>query len=166
MPFTPLNRTGWVTAASEVTWGASANAIDGNTGTIWATNATLPAWITFDMLSPQTFNTLTYLPRQFSDPDFPGSIEIYVSSDGSTWGSPVYTQSGLPCDQTLKTFTFPFQTYRYLKFNILTPAVGARNFQGASEINVGTAPPAGGMLMTSKGMDGGMQPQMKGGMNG
>jgi len=282
----PLNRTGWGTTASDVTFGAASNAIDGSTGTIWATNGSFPAWIVLDMGAPvansrsgwsilavdstaggypasnmldanagtiwssnggtsgfisldfgsaQTFNNvglqtrpssnqgspnafdvyvstdgiswgsivasfigdagtanaLTYyalpaaqtkrylkiqvnsvytppsnvvlaeiytanagaiptfdtvavLPRQDGFLDFPGSIEIYVSTDGSTWGSAVYTASGLANDATQKTFG-PFSggavTKRYVKYNILSAASGARVYQGAAEINVGTNSP-------------------------
>lgn len=138
MAFTPLSRTGWGASVSDATFGAASNAIDGNTSTIWATNGSFPAWIVLDMLSAQTFNALTYLPRQDGWLDFPGSIEIYVSSDGVTWGTPVFTASGLPNSASQQGFVFASQTFRYLKFNILSAAAGARVYQGAAEINVGT----------------------------
>lgn len=277
----PLNRTGWGITVSDATFGAGSNAIDGNTGTIWATNSSpypfsaiidtggfspfsrsgwvasadsdfgtgfdasqvldgnittrwissgsaLPHWLSIDMGATQTFNTVTYVPQQNANQpatielyvssngstwgsavatlsglsgiatvtfgvaaqtaryiklnvtasngapyagiaevnignvapptfdtvavlprqdgflDFAGSIEIYVSSDGVTWGSPVYTASGLPLDASLKVFG-PFAggavTYRYIKYNILSAASGARAFMGAAEINVGARVP-------------------------
>jgi hypothetical protein len=137
----PLPRGSWVVSASEVTFGAAANAIDGNTSTFWSTNGTFPAWFVIDMGSAKTFDTVTVLPRQDGNLDFPGSIEIYVSDDGSTWGTAIYTASGLPNNATQKIFG-PFSggavTHRWVKYNILSQASGARIYQGAAEINVGT----------------------------
>jgi hypothetical protein len=135
--FAALDRTGWVPTVSDASFGAAANAIDGNTGTLWATGGAFPAWIVLDMLTPKTFTTFTHLPRQDAFQDYPGSIEIYVSTDGLTWGTAIYTQSGLPNTGTLKTFTFSSQTKRWLKYNILSQASGARIYQGAAEVNVG-----------------------------
>lgn len=142
MPWTPLNRTGWVATASDATWGAAALSIDGNSGTWWNTTNTFPQWLVLDMLAPQTVDAVTVLPRQDGFHDNPGSIEIYMSTDGTTWGSPVYTQSGLPDNNTLKTFTFPggAVTKRYLKYQTLSEAAGSRLFTSVAEINAGSTP--------------------------
>lgn len=138
-PFTPLNRTGWVASSNDVYYGAAANAIDGNTSTIWATNGTMPCWLILDMLTAQTFSEVTVLPRQDGYQDFPGSISIFVSDDGATWGTAVYSTTGLPNNSSLKLFSFASQHHRYLQYEITAIASGARVYQGAAEVNVGNA---------------------------
>lgn len=87
-----------------------------------------------------TFDTVTVLPRQDGWADDPGSITINVSNDGSTWTA-VYSQTGIPLSASLKYFG-PFSggavTYRYMQYYISVIATGARVYQGACEINVGT----------------------------
>src|SRR5262245_36509186 len=127
----PLPRTGWTATVDDASFGAANNALDGNTGTFWANNGAFPTWIIVDMKTPQTFDAIQVLPRQDGFADYPGSIEIYLSTNGTTWGTAVYTQSGLPNTNTQKTFPLPsVVTYRWFKYQILSPAAGARNFQG------------------------------------
>ena len=92
-----LSRTGWTATADSVAYAkyAAANVLDGNGTTIWHTAFTgtvppLPHSVTIDMQGMQLVSGLSYLPRQ--DGSLNGTIgryAIYVSSYGSTWGSPV-----------------------------------------------------------------------------
>lgn len=142
-----LSRTGWGTSASDASFGAAANAIDGDLNTWWETAITLPQWLVLDMLTPQTFNQVWMWPRTDGFNDTPGSIEIYVSNDGVTWGSPVYTQSGMPIYKTVHQFSFATQTARYLKYNCLAASAGARGYTSVAEIYVmGVGPSAGTLL--------------------
>jgi hypothetical protein len=109
---------------------------------IWTANNSAPP-------APPTFNAITYQGRQDGPQDFPGSIQVFVSADGVTWGTAVFSQSGLPNTPLLQGFGFSSQTARYLRLQINSPAVGARNYQGAAEINVGTGLPGNAVLSTS-----------------
>ncbi len=96
-----LPRAGWVASADSAELvgenGAAANAIDGNTATIWhtqwqAANPPHPHWFTVDMGSTARLGGFRYLPRQGATVN--GTIALfrfYVSTDGVNWGQPVAT---------------------------------------------------------------------------
>ena len=94
--FTALSRSGWTASASsyyDPTTYAASKALDGNSGTIYhSANAGTPGTFDIDMQSAQTFNAIRIVTRQDSRTDLVG-YEIYVSDDGSTWGS--YVKQGV-----------------------------------------------------------------------
>ena len=88
---------------------------------------------------------LLYLPRPA--PGRNGNIgqyQIYVSTDGTTWGSPVAT--GTFADNSAqKTVTFPARTVRYVRLRALTEAGGRGPWSNAAEINLLPPQPSRGL---------------------
>jgi alpha-L-fucosidase len=109
-PTGALNRTGWVASG---TGSGFSNALDGNAGTTWATQAyqTNGQYFQVDMQSAQTFNKIR-LDATGYDNDYPRGYVVYVSSDGSNWGSAIATGSG---SSAITDITFNSQTARYIK---------------------------------------------------
>lgn len=103
------------------------NALGGNTNSIWHTewtpvNVPLPHIITIDMKSTYNVNGLTYLPRQ--DGNSNGNIgqhNIYLSTDGTNFGSPVAFGTYLD-DSTQKSTNFETKPARYVRIVALTEA--------------------------------------------
>jgi uncharacterized repeat protein (TIGR02543 family) len=106
----PLPRTGWVASAS--TGGSPGNAIDGNLGTRWSTGVSQAngQWFQVDMGSAQTFSRIV-MDATGSAGDYPRGYQVYVSNDGSNWGSPVATGTG----SAVTTVNFASQTARYIR---------------------------------------------------
>jgi beta-glucosidase len=109
---TALSRTGWI-ASGTASGDAPANAIDGNSGTRWSTGAAQVngQFFQVDMLAAKTFKQLT-LDAAGSAGDYPRGYQVFVSNDGTTWGSAV--ASGTPTT-ALVTISFATQTARYIK---------------------------------------------------
>jgi hypothetical protein len=86
-------------------------------------------WFQLDMLTPQTINQIT-MDSAGSTNDYARGYQVYVSSDGMTWGSPIATGTGTGA---LVTATFPTQTARYVRI----VQTGSSNFWWSiAEINV------------------------------
>jgi hypothetical protein len=112
-----LDRTGWtVTADSEELSpevAPATNAIDGDSATYWHTywepsgtnDAPLPHYLIVDLGAAAEVTGFTYLPRQNSRNGRIKDWEFYVSSSGTTWGSPIKTGS-FPDGTALQTVTF------------------------------------------------------------
>lgn len=122
-----LVRTGWtVTADSDLgspTF-SPANVKDANTSTIWHSGvSSMPHNLDIDMGSATRCNLLRYIPRQSGIIRAPTSVEVYVSSDGSTWGSAIAAKSDWGTAGWGSTDTrwidFPPTTTRYLRLKIL-----------------------------------------------
>lgn len=124
--------------------GAAANAIDGNTGTIWHTEwaecgASCPGHPhTIDIQiadNPISIYQLTYLPRQ--DGSTNGTItqyEIYVSTDGVSWGSSV-ASGAWAATTAMKTAEFEPVSAKYIRLKSITAMQGAI-WASAAEISV------------------------------
>ena len=124
-----LPRAGWtVTADSQETARpgyTAAAAIDGSAASFWHTRwigtpAPLPHTLTIDMHEILTVSGLAYLPRPAAGGRNGniGRYQIHVSTDGTTWGTPVLT--GTFADtSTEKTVTFPASTARYVRLTAL-----------------------------------------------
>ncbi|WP_135550227.1 fibronectin type III domain-containing protein [Paenibacillus cymbidii] len=106
-----LSRSGWTAAASATTYSPSL-ALDGNAATRWTTSRSqIPGlYYQVNMGSAKTFNKLTLDSTGGSD--FPASYEVYVSSDGTNWGTAVASGTG---SGNIQTVTFPIQTASYIK---------------------------------------------------
>jgi PKD repeat protein len=145
-----LPRTGWTIKSfdSQETSGedgAATNVLDGNTATIWhtqwaaASNPGYPHEIQIDMKSNYSVTGLAYLPRQ--DATTNGTIagyQIYVSTDGTTWGSAV-TSGTWANNKNEKVVNFSAKTGRYVRL-VATSEVSNNIWASAAEINViGTA---------------------------
>ena len=146
-----MPRTGWTASASdeEVTGqnGRAGNVLDGNVATIWhsesspAPGAPLPHTITIDTKETRSIAGFRYLPR----PDLPdgrvGSFEIRMSTDGTTWSTPV-AHGTWPDTSAEKSATFTAVPARYVRLTATTEAGNRGPWSSAAEINLiaGTTP--------------------------
>ena len=108
----PLSRTGWVASASVSGSDVPANALDGNASTRWSTGTAQVngQWFQVDMLSSKTFAGIT-LDTTASSGDFPNAYQVFVSNDGTNWGSAIATGSG----SAMTTISFATQNARYIR---------------------------------------------------
>lgn len=120
--------------------GKGANAVDGNTNTIWHTqwqdaSPEHPHEIIIELTPPSTIKGFTYLPRQ--DEEENGTIadyEFYVSDDGKEFGEPV--KKGLFEDgRGKKTVTFEPKKCRFIKLKALSE-INGQPWTSAAEIGV------------------------------
>jgi hypothetical protein len=102
-------------ASASNTGGADvpAHAIDGNTATRWSTGTPMTngMWFEVDMTATQTFNQIT-MDSAGSPNDFARGYQVFVSSDGTNFGSAVATGTGAAA---LITVQFGVQNARYIK---------------------------------------------------
>ena len=120
--------------------GAADNAIDGDTNTFWHTewyygSPTAPHEIIIDLGRNFHISAMHYLPRQ--DGSVNGTIrdyEIYVSLDGSTWGTPVAKDS-FARDTSLKRVNFIETKARFIRFRALSE-INGKPWTSAAEINI------------------------------
>jgi phospholipase C len=120
--------------------GAGANAVDGDTNTIWHTQwqdaaPGCPHEIVIELTPAATIKGFTYLPRQ--DDSENGTIkgyELYVSNDGNDFGQPV-AKGEFENSKDLKTVTFAPQTCRFIKLKALSEANDGA-WTSAAEIGV------------------------------
>jgi len=127
-----LPRTGWVASASASAGGnPPSNALDGQSSTRWSTGAPQASgqWFEVDMLATQSFSEIT-LDAAGSTNDYPRGYQVYVSSDGSTWGTAAATGAGT---SALVPITFSPQTGRYIK---IVQTGAASNWWSIAELNV------------------------------
>jgi hypothetical protein len=126
---TALPRTGWVASASVGT--SPDNALDGNSSTRWTTGtAQVPGqWFAVDMKAAQTFSQIT-LDAASSTGDYPRGYQVFVSNDGTNFGSAIATGSGT---SQLVSITVPTQAARYVKV-VQTGSAG--NWWSIAEFNV------------------------------
>lgn len=139
-----IPKTAWkATADSEETAsenGSVANAIDNKPETLWhskwsGTPAPLPHEITIDLGASYAVDSVSYLPRQDGGTNGRiGRYEIYVSTEGSAWGSAV--ASGEWADTSdVKRVSFTAKPGRYLKLRALSEAGDSGPWTSAAEIN-------------------------------
>lgn len=107
-----LNRTGWSVTCDSSQPGYDCDlAIDGDPSTSWhtefdPTDAPLPHTITINMQAIYLIDGLTYMPRQDGNSDGNiGQHQIFLSTDGSSFGPPVAFGTWLD-DDTTKTAAF------------------------------------------------------------
>ncbi len=110
---------------------SAGNALDGDPTTRWTTGAAQTAGqqLVIDMQKPQTFAEVT-LNATSSTNDYPRGYEVYVSTDGTTWGTSIANGSGT---SALTTIRFATETARYLK--IVQTGTGA-SWWSVGELNV------------------------------
>lgn len=127
-----LSRTGWSLGLSG-TWGNAlhANALDGVASTRWDSGAYQANGqnLVLDMGSAQTFNKLV-MDTTASANDYPVSYQVFVSTDGTTWGSAIATGTG----STITNVNFSTQTKRYIK--IVQTGTSSSSYWSVHELNV------------------------------
>ena len=111
-PIKAMPRTGWSATAS-VDNGEAQNALDSNETTRWATTGVQAPGQSYivDMKNLKQFYEIA-LENAASSGDYPAGYAVYVSTDGTNWGSPIATGVG---SSGLTIITFPTQVARYIK---------------------------------------------------
>ncbi|MFC0622980.1 endo-alpha-N-acetylgalactosaminidase family protein [Kribbella deserti] len=119
--------------------GPASAALDGNPSTLWhtawsavPTPATYPHHITLDLGTTYQVDGFGYLPRQTGTNGMFKGYELYVSTDGQNWGTPVKTGE-FPNSRELQRLTFPAKPGRYLKF-VGTSSLNGAPFGAAAEL--------------------------------
>jgi len=120
--------------------GKGANAVDGDTSTIWHTqwqdaSPPCPHEIVIELTPPAIIKGFTYLPRQ--DDSENGTIkdyEFYVSNDGDDFGLPV-AKGSFEGGKELKTVAFKPQRCRFVKVKALSE-INGEAWTSAAEIGV------------------------------
>ena len=118
----------------------AANAIDGNTDTIWHTkwtpeNDPMPHHLTIDLGRAVTLKGITYLPRQDGANGRIAECEIYCSTEPNAWAAPTAKVQWPNTDQlqTVK-FSQPVKA-RYLKV-VVRSEVNGNPFASIAELDV------------------------------
>lgn len=126
--------------------GRATNVIDGDPATFWTTEWSAkeplpPHEIQLDLGRTASVCAVTYLPRQgtsggsangrFAD------YEVYLSTDGTSWGSPVATGT-FPNTTAAQWVPFPTTTARYVRLVQLSE-VNGKPWGSAAEITVDAA---------------------------
>jgi O-glycosyl hydrolase len=129
---TLLSRSSWVaTASSTSPYGdATSKAIDGDLSTRWSGGHGMANgdWFQVDMGSPQTFSGLL-IDSAGSTGDFARGYQVYVSSDGVSWGTAIASGPGAG---QLSRIVFPAVTARYVRV-VQTGSAG--NWWSIHELN-------------------------------
>ena len=120
--------------------GKGANAVDGDTSTIWHTqwqdsSPPHPHEIIIELGAPTSIKGFTYLPRQ--DDQVNGTIkeyEFYLSSDGKDFGQPV-KKGTLGEGKEKKTVIFDGKQGRFVKLKALSE-INEQPWTSAAEIEV------------------------------
>ncbi|TCO47174.1 endo-alpha-N-acetylgalactosaminidase [Kribbella antiqua] len=123
------------------TGGAATSALDGNPSTLWhsawsevPTPAGFPHHLTLDLGSSYQVDGFSYLPRQSGTNGMFKGYEIYVSTDGQSWGTPVATGE-FPNSRDTQRVNFAATPGRYVKF-VGTSSLNGAVFGSAAELNV------------------------------
>jgi len=108
-----LSRSGWTATSSPTSGDVPANLLDGNMSTRWSTGAPMVNGqsITIDMTASKTFNKIV-MDSTGSDGDYARGYQVFVSNDGTNWGSAIATGAG---SGPVVTATFAAKSGRYLR---------------------------------------------------
>ncbi len=138
-----VNKSAWklVSVDSEQGGNEARFAFDGNTNTFWhtqwgATEPPCPHTIVIDMVDTYMVKAITYLARQDGNQNgMVKAYEVYLSTDGSTWGRAVATGEfkNTTAQQTASLKT-PVHA-RYLKF-VAKSEINGRAWTSAAEIGI------------------------------
>ncbi|MBJ6366663.1 discoidin domain-containing protein [Snuella sedimenti] len=139
-----ISQSGWTLKSvdSEETTaenGAATNAFDGDNSTIWHTqysgsSPSHPHEIQINLGDSYNITGLKYLPRQSGSNGTIAGYEIYVSADGTNWGTAVAT--GTWANNTSeKTVTFTSKTGSFIRL-VATSEINGNVWTTAAEINV------------------------------
>jgi hypothetical protein len=149
---TALSRTGWVAVGTPAGGtNVAANAIDASLTTRWGTGTNQVATgqsFQVDMLEARTFNEITMNSAATAN-NYPRGYQVFVSNDGTTWGSAIATGAGT---SDIVSVIFPVQTARYIKVN-QTGTAG--NWWSIYDFNVlNTSLPRAGWVATASSSSG------------
>ncbi|MEK8128261.1 discoidin domain-containing protein [Paenibacillus filicis] len=109
----PLDRTGWTATSTPSSGDAPRNLLDDNIATRWSAGAPMVPgqFFTVDMKASRTFNNLV-MDSTGSNSDYARGYEVYVSNDGTEWGTAVASGAGTG---PVVTASFAPQNARYIK---------------------------------------------------
>jgi F5/8 type C domain len=108
-----LSRSGWIaTGDSEAVSFPATNVLDADTGTEWRSTVGTGASLIVDMGSAQSINFVHFYAGSFGNVG--QQIRVYLSSNGSTWGSPVFDRV-VALGGTDHFLVFTAATARYFK---------------------------------------------------
>lgn len=120
--------------------GQAANAVDGNTNSIWHTqwqdeSPACPHEIILELSEATAIKGFTYLPRQ-DDSDHGGikEYEFSVSDDGKDFGKPVKTGE-FSAGKEMKTVAFDGKKCRFIKLRALSE-INGEPWTSAAEIGI------------------------------
>ena len=125
-----LLRDGW-TAHASLNDGAASAGIDATLSTRWTTNTPQASgqWYRLDVGSARTFN-LVRLDSDGASSDYPRGYQVFVSNDGTNFGSPIATGAAT---SSLVSIGFPVQHARYVK---IVQTGSSSNWWSISEANL------------------------------
>ena len=138
-----INKSAWklVSVDSQHSGNEARLAFDGKNDTFWHTEwgsvePACPHTIVIDMASEYKVTAVTYLSRQDGNQNgMVKNFEVYLSNDGSTWGSPVVSgQFKNTTSQQVAKLTTP-TTGRYLKF-VAKSEINGNAWTSAAEIGI------------------------------
>ena len=147
---TALNRSGWTATASSSYGGdVPANLLDGNLSSRWSTghaqNASNNDYFQIDMGASQTVDKLV-MDSTHDSGDYARGYALYLSNDGSNWGSPVATGSG---SSPTISVSFNAQSARYVKV-VETATPSDPWWWSVDEVNIYT-PGSGNTVLNRSG---------------
>jgi hypothetical protein len=134
-PPTPLSRAGWVaTAFMSLGTNPPSYVLDGSGTTRWTAGVSQAAtqWFEVDMTATHTFREIALDAGTQWTADYMRGYQVFVSSDGSTWGSPIAT--GVGASQVV-TIDFAPVSARYIRV-VLTAASPTTKWWSVAEWNV------------------------------
>ena len=138
-----INKSVWkfVSVDSQHSGNEARLAFDGKNDTFWHTEwgsvePSCPHTIVIDMASEYKVTAITYLSRQDGNQNgMVKNFEVYLSNDGSTWGSPVVSgQFKNTTSQQIAKLSTP-TTGRYLKF-VAKSEINGNAWTSAAEIGI------------------------------
>ncbi|WP_407660131.1 discoidin domain-containing protein [Hyalangium gracile] len=109
----PLVRTGWTGTSSPASSEPVSALFDGNLATRWTTGVPMANGqsLTVDMQGVKTFNKIV-MNSTGSDLDYARGYQVFVSNDGTSWGSAIATGTGTG---PVVTVTFTTRNARYIR---------------------------------------------------
>ncbi|EFM09963.1 coagulation factor 5/8 type domain protein [Paenibacillus curdlanolyticus YK9] len=135
-----LDRTGWTATSTPSSGDPTSNLFDGNLATRWSAGAPMAAGqsLVIDMKAAQSFSKIV-MDSTGSANDYARGYEVYVSNDGTSWGSAVATGTSTGA---VVTVNFAAQNARYIK---IVQTGTATSWWSIHELNVyGTSGGGGG----------------------
>ncbi|SDO70941.1 beta-glucosidase [Nakamurella panacisegetis] len=139
----PWNITPFATADAG---DSASNMLDGQAGTRWTSGTTQAPGqsLVVDMGAAQTIDQIS-MDSTTSAGDYAHGYEIYLSTDGTTWGSPVATGTG---STQLITASFATSSARYVK---VIQTGTSSSWWSIAEFNVYHSDGSGGQVALSRG---------------
>ncbi|MWC29297.1 discoidin domain-containing protein [Paenibacillus sp. MMS18-CY102] len=112
-PGVAQDRTGWTASSNPSSGDAAANLLDGSLATRWSAGTAMAPgqYLTVDMKASKSISKLV-MDSTGSDNDYARGYEVYVSADGTNWGSAVASGTG---SGPVITVNFTQQNARYIK---------------------------------------------------